>query len=72
MHFLNEHGTIVSTENGYGVAFDNNIGGHSCGSICEYGYGWSFPVSSRYLCAEEDSAAFPQDCIDIPFLMEVL
>lgn len=29
------------------IAFKDHVGGHSCGGLCEHGYGWAVP--SQYL-----------------------
>lgn len=47
--FNKEVGTIISTLSpltaSYGVSFDRNVGGHSCGGKCPNGHGWWLPPS---------------------------
>lgn len=42
-------GTIIATPppmtTQYGVSFDRNVGGHSCGGRCSVGHGLWFPPS---------------------------
>lgn len=44
-----EFGTIIATQSpltaSYGVSFDRNVGGHSCGGKCPNGHGWWLPPS---------------------------
>lgn len=48
IEFNKDVGTIVAlqspiTNKYYGVSFDRNVGGHSCGGKCPSGHGWWLP-----------------------------
>lgn len=36
------------------VRWDNKIGGHDCGSYCEYGYGWNVRDNEIVILNSED------------------
>ena len=62
---LNAMGTIVAVlDDGYGVEFDCDVGGHTCGGTAKDGHGWYLDEDCIELLEEDDNT---ENQIDILF-----